>query len=116
MALADLFKNISADKLVEAARPFIPDKWKNVFSGYGTYAIGALMILSALVSLFGVPLPWVPLGSEGQWIAAGLAAFTIRRSIANQKTTILNAIQENTDLTKKIAETAATPTEVTKKK
>ena len=104
MALTDIFKNLSAESIVETIRPFIPEQWKNVFSGYGTYAVGTLMILSGVVSILGVPLPWVPLGSEGQWIAGGVAAFTIRRSIANNKKAVLEAIKENTDLTVKIAE------------
>lgn len=102
--ITDLFKNISAEKIVEFIRPFIPEKWSQTFSGYGTYAVGVLMILSGIVSILGVPLPWVPLGSEGQWIAGGLAAFTVRRALANNKEKVLEAIRENTELTNKVSE------------
>lgn len=116
MALTDLIKNVtSPEKLVELIRPFIPEKWKNLFAGYGTYAVGVLMILSGVVSLLGVPLPWVPLGSEGQWIAGGVAAFTIRRSISNNKVAVLAAIKENTEITKTIAAPAAPTVEEVKK-
>jgi hypothetical protein len=108
MSLIDIVKNVSPDKIVEAVRPFIPEQWKNVFSGYGTYAIGALMILSGVVSILGVPLPWVPLGTEGQWIAGGFAAFTVRRAIANNHAATIAAIKENTELTKTIADSTAT--------
>jgi hypothetical protein len=110
MSLIDIVKNVSPDKIVEAVRPFIPEQWKNVFSGYGTYAIGALMILSGGVSILGVPLPWVPFGTEGQWIAGGFAAFTVRRAIANKEKNILAAIKENTEITKTIADSTAAPT------
>lgn len=114
MAFTDLLKNVSADKIVEMVRPWIPEQWKNVFSGYGTYLVGTMMLLSGIISLLGVPLPWVPLGSEGQWIAAGLAAFTIRRSISNKEKNILAAIKENTEITKTIADTTATTTTLAK--
>lgn len=104
MPIADLFRNISAEKIVEIIRPFIPKKWSQSFSGYGTYIVGGLMILSGIVSILGVALPWVPLGSEGQWIAAGIAAFTVRRAISNNKERVLEAIRENTELTNKVSE------------
>ena len=107
MAFTDIVKNLSPEKIVEMIRPFIPEQWKNVFAGYGTYAIGVLMILSGVVSILGVPLPWVPLGSEGQWIAGGFAAFTVRRAISNQKIAVLAAIKENTEITKTIADSTA---------
>ena len=110
MAFTDIIKNVSADKIVDLLRPYIPVAWTQTFSGYGTYAIGAMMILSGAVSIFGVPLPWVPLGSEGQWIAAGFAAFTIRRSIGNKEKNILAAIKENTELTKTVADATADAT------
>lgn len=116
MSLTDLVKNVAnPEKLVEIIRPFIPDKWKNAFSGYGTYAIGALMILSGIVSIMGVPLPWVPMGTEGQWIAGGFAAFTVRRALANNKAAVLEAIKENTAITKTIAAPAAPTVEEVKK-
>lgn len=104
MPISDLLKNVSAEKIVEIIRPFIPEKWSQSFSGYGTYIVGALMILSGVVSLLGVTLPWVPLGSEGQWIAGGIAAFTVRRAISNNKEKVLEAIRENTELTNKVSE------------
>ena len=107
MSLIDIVKNVSPDKIVEAIRPLIPDQWKNAFSGYGTYIIGTLMILSGVASILGVPLPWVPLGTEGQWIVGGAGAFTIRRAIANKEKNIIAAIKENTDITKTIAESTA---------
>jgi len=110
MALTDIFKNLSAETIVENLRPFIPEQWKNVFSGYGTYAVGALMIVSGVVSILGVPLPWVPLGTEGQWIAGGIAAFTVRRAIANNHAATIAAIKENTDLTVQIADQTAKKT------
>lgn len=110
MAFTDILKNVSADKIVDLLRPYIPVAWTQTFSGYGTYAIGVLMILSGAVSLFGVPLPWVPLGSEGQWIAGGFAAFTVRRAIANNHEATLAAIQENTDLTKTVVDATADAT------
>lgn len=108
MPISNLVKNISAEKIVEFIRPFIPEKWSQTFSGYGTYAVGVLMILSGIVSILGVPLPWVPLGSEGQWIAGGVAAFTVRRAIANNKKSVLEAIKENTEITTKVATTVIT--------
>lgn len=104
MPIAKLLSNVSAEKIVEFIRPFIPEKWSQTFSGYGTYAVGILMILSAIVSILGVPLPWVPPGTEGQWIAGGIAAFTVRRAIANQKTKVLEAIKENTEITTKMVD------------
>ena len=104
MAFADLFKNITVEKIVEFIRPFVPERWSQVFSGYGTYAIGTLMILSGVVSILGVPVPWVPLGSEGQWIATGLAAFTVRRALSSNKEKVLEAIRENTEITNKVSE------------
>ncbi len=103
MPISALAKNISAEKIVEFIRPFIPEKWSQSFSGYGTYAVGVLMILSAVVALLGIPVPWVPPGTEGQWIAGGIAAFTVRRAISNNKTEVLEAIKENTELTTKVA-------------
>jgi hypothetical protein len=103
MPISTLTKNINAEKIVEFVRPFIPEKWSQTFSGYGTYAVGVLMILSGIVSILGVPLPWVPVGTEGQWIAGGIAAFTVRRAISNNKTEVLEAIKENTELTTKVA-------------
>lgn len=110
MSLIDIVKNVSPDKIVEAIRPFIPDQWKNLFAGYGTYIVGALMLVSGVVPVLGIPLPWVPPGSEGQWIAGGIAAFTMRRAIANKEKNIIAAIKENTDITKTIAETTAAAT------
>jgi len=116
MAFTDMFKNFnSPEKIVELIRPFIPEQWKNVFAGYGTYAVGVLMILSGIVSILGVPLPWVPLGSEGQWIAGGIGAFTIRRALSNNKAAVLEAIKENTEITKTIAAPAAPTVEEVKK-
>lgn len=103
MAIADYFKNINAEKIVELIRPFVPKKWSQAFSGYGTYIVGFLMIVSGVVSILGVPLAWVPLGSEGQWIAGGIAAFTVRRAISNNKKQVLEAIKENTEITAKVA-------------
>ena len=104
MPISNLIKNISAEKIVELIRPFIPEKWSQTFSGYGTYAVGILMILSAVVAILGIPVPWVPPGTEGQWIAGGIAAFTVRRAIANQKTKVLDAIKENTEITTKMVD------------
>lgn len=115
MSIIDIVKNVSPDKIVEAVRPFIPEKWKNVFAGYGTYAIGVLMILSGIVAIMGVPLPWVPMGTEGQWIAGGFAAFTVRRALSNNKAAVLAAIKENTEITKTIAAPAAPTVEEVKK-
>jgi hypothetical protein len=103
MAFTDMVKNISAEKIVELIRPFIPEKWSQTFSGYGTYAVGVLMIVSGALPIIGIPVPWVPLGSEGQWIAGGIAAFTVRRAIANNKKHVLEAIRENTEITTKVA-------------
>jgi hypothetical protein len=116
MSLTDIVKNVAnPEKLVEMIRPFIPEKWKNLFAGYGTYIVGTLMILSGVASIMGVPLPWVPLGTEGQWIAGGIGAFTLRRAISNQKEKILDAIKENTEITKTIAAPAAPTVEEVKK-
>lgn len=103
MPISKVLSNVSAEKIVEFIRPFIPKKWSQTFSGYGTYAVGVLMILSGIVSILGFPVPWVPLGSEGQWIAGGIAAFTVRRAIANNRTKVLEAIRENTEITTKVA-------------
>jgi hypothetical protein len=102
--VANLIKNINAEKIVEFIRPFVPEKWSQTFSGYGTYAVGILMILSAIVAILGFPVPWVPPGTEGQWIAGGIAAFTVRRAISNQKTQVMEAIKENTEITTKMVE------------
>ena len=93
---------IDINTVINVVKPFIPVAWTGWFSGYGTYALGVLMIISGVLPVVGIPIPWVPPGSEGQWIAGGAAAFTVRRAIANKEKNILAAIKENTDLTKTI--------------
>lgn len=103
MAFTDLVKNITPEKALDFIRPFIPTAWTQWFAGYGTYIVGGAMIICGIVPVLGVPLPWVPPGTEGQWIAGGIAAFTVRRAIANKEKNIIDAVKENTEITKATA-------------
>lgn len=99
MALSDLLNKLDPQQIVDLVKPYLPEAVTKFVSGNATYIVGGAFVLSGVASVF-VPLPWVPLGSEGEWIAVGVAIITGRRALGNT----YNSIQENTAITKELNE------------